>query len=202
VYPGGGGGFALKIITGLTPGTSVTITIGDGGGPYNPGTGGTSSFGTYVSATGGKNAASGGTPGGVGSGGDINMYGQGGMTSQQYGGNAGNLFIVYSGASNETYVSQYGAITLMAIPENGLDKIGTGYLFGIPSTTNIFEGVNQNSITSLPPTPALNFGNGVGGSTYYSGGTYASPGSFPAGGGGGSTSSTSAGGGGLVVVEY
>ena len=82
---GGAGGFAEEILdaSGIT---SVTVTIGGGGTGgryygYSPG-GGTTSFGSYVSATGGGGANNnqnhtGGT-GGLGSGGNINSYGGGG----------------------------------------------------------------------------------------------------------------------------
>ena len=75
---GGGGGVAVKNITGLTPGGTVSVTVGGGGAASAAG--GTSSFGAYCSATGG---AAGGTigvfavgaAGGVGSGGDLNITG-------------------------------------------------------------------------------------------------------------------------------
>lgn len=59
---GGGGGYAEQIVA-VTPGTSITITVGTGGvgggnssvsaSANNGGSGGSSSFGAYVSATGG-----------------------------------------------------------------------------------------------------------------------------------------------------
>jgi len=49
---GGGGGCGLRYIRDLTPGTSITVTIGAGGAPVAAG--GTSSFGGYISATGGN----------------------------------------------------------------------------------------------------------------------------------------------------
>lgn len=83
----GGGGTAIKYITGLTPGSTVSVTVGAGGSAggasSNGGSGGTSSFGAYCSATGGGGTAYGfynngtysnnarGTPG-TASGGDIN----------------------------------------------------------------------------------------------------------------------------------
>lgn len=68
---GGGGGAAIKTITGLTPGATITVTVG--------GTGGTSSFGSYASATGGGNGANAyGGAGGGATGGDVNIGGQGG----------------------------------------------------------------------------------------------------------------------------
>jgi hypothetical protein len=99
--PSGGaaaGGYARKRVTGLVPGQSVSVTIGAGGqagvvGGANPGAGGSSSFGSFVSATGGSlnylaNASApqhGGTPAGTGVGGDVNLTGsagQGGLHNQ------------------------------------------------------------------------------------------------------------------------
>jgi hypothetical protein len=56
---GGRGGYAWARITGLTPGSSITVTVGAGGGVG--GDGGTSSFGSFVSCTGGIRASSSGT---------------------------------------------------------------------------------------------------------------------------------------------
>ena len=55
---GSGGGFCQAFVTELTPGTGITVTVGSGGAgaqaPNAGSTGGTSSFGTFVSATGGS----------------------------------------------------------------------------------------------------------------------------------------------------
>lgn len=79
---GGAGGLALRYITGLTPGGTVSVTVGVGGtgSTGNGGAGGTSSFGAFCSATGGSGGlANAGrktrTAGGAGSGGDINVVG-------------------------------------------------------------------------------------------------------------------------------
>ena len=78
---GGGGGAAIEVISGLTAGGTVSITVG--------GAGGTSSFGTFCSATGGSNgtsaspaatAFSSGGSGGLGSGGNLNIRGDVGQT--------------------------------------------------------------------------------------------------------------------------
>jgi hypothetical protein len=45
---GAAGGVGIKLVTGLTPGASVSVTVGSGSG-------GTSSFGAFCSATGGGN---------------------------------------------------------------------------------------------------------------------------------------------------
>ncbi|AXY41081.1 phage tail protein [Halomonas sp. JS92-SW72] len=69
---GGGGGIAYKILD-LTGHNSILVTVGAGG---NLTAGGSSSFGSYLSATGGRRGSDGGyrsgAPGGVGIGGDIN----------------------------------------------------------------------------------------------------------------------------------
>jgi hypothetical protein len=84
---GGGGGGSAEGWVYLTAGVGVTVTVGAAGTnsavPTTPGTtGGTSSFGAYMSATGGAGANIGtiGLPGagGVGSGGQINLIGQAG----------------------------------------------------------------------------------------------------------------------------
>lgn len=81
---GGGGGYAGKWVS-LTEGQTVTVTVGalgitDGTGAGNGTAGGTSSFGSYCSATGGAGATYTGSPGagGTGSGGNINLTGQSG----------------------------------------------------------------------------------------------------------------------------
>lgn len=83
---GGGAGAAIRLVSGLTPGASVNVTVGAAGtvgNNANGGTGGNSSFGAFCSATGGgggnANINSGqltynGTAGN-GSGGDINVPG-------------------------------------------------------------------------------------------------------------------------------
>ena len=82
---GGAGGTAIELID-VSSVSSVTVTIGSGGSGSSGaagGDGGTSSFGSYCSATGGKGGVVPGAfnyavTGGLGSGGDINLKGQGG----------------------------------------------------------------------------------------------------------------------------
>ena len=95
---GGGGGAAIEIISGLTPGATVAVTVGaagTGGTNYgvNPATagtaGGTSSFGAFCSATGGGGGIYGNSGGGagtqgtslggIGSGGQVNIRGGSGI---------------------------------------------------------------------------------------------------------------------------
>jgi len=92
---GGGGGYSRKRISGLTPGDTVTVTVGaggtDGAAGSAGGNGGTSSFGSYSSASGGNGGAaqssglSQGGGAGIGSGGDINLLGGEGGDSLSFG---------------------------------------------------------------------------------------------------------------------
>jgi hypothetical protein len=124
---GGGGGYAEKEID-ATNLTTVSVTVGSGGnsvGYYTgAGNGGTSSFGSYVSASGGyganQNYSHSGGAGGVGSGGQINLYGGGGTghaNSHGYypGGTGGGSFWGGSSAvrrdttSNKLYTGAWGS---------------------------------------------------------------------------------------------
>ena len=104
---GGGGGTSIKIID-ATSITTETVTIGAGGTRGN--SGGTSSFGSHCSATGGATGAeqyggvigagSGGL-GGVGSGGNINIKGDNGINNfnQNCGGGGGSSTLGGGGRS-------------------------------------------------------------------------------------------------------
>ena len=97
---GGGGGYSYKRLTGLIAGSIIKVTVGAAGAPgvavktYGQ-PGGTSSFGDYLSATGGRGGASIATSsasvlGGLGVGGDLNMAGDcGGSSEYTLGGNGG-----------------------------------------------------------------------------------------------------------------
>ncbi|WAX22804.1 hypothetical protein MAJJADAN_00042 [Pseudomonas phage Amjad_SA] len=120
---GGGGGAAVRIVD-LTGVTSVTITVGAGGAgkdgsSFGDGAaGGTSSFGAFLSATGGAGGILAGTrvPGGAGSGGNLNYVGQQGGASQG-GGQGGNSPFFPGG--------QTGGVTA-ATAFNGADGAGPG----------------------------------------------------------------------------
>lgn len=102
---GGGGGCAMEVVTGLTPGGTVSVTVGAGGTSGTP-TGGNSSFGAYVSATGGaaggntSNSNSGGAAGagGTGSGGDINGTASNGVAGRVVVGTGCDPNLYYGGA--------------------------------------------------------------------------------------------------------
>jgi hypothetical protein len=93
---GGSGGASFRVVD-LTGVTSVTVTVGAGGPAQSNGlvgaAGGASSFGTFLSATGGQGASPGGQGGtaGVGVGGDLNATGNGGGSAAQ--GTTGSLFM-------------------------------------------------------------------------------------------------------------
>jgi hypothetical protein len=113
---GGGGGAAIEVVTGLTPGGTVTVTVG--------GAGGTSSFGAFCSATGGANGSSSangnGGAGGVGSGGNLNLRGNaggcalsgvstGGFAGSSILGGAGQLFYAAAGGAAQANSGSGGA---------------------------------------------------------------------------------------------
>lgn len=130
---GCGGGYARKRVAGLVPGQIVPVTIGNGGiggtaagGVPSPGQ--SSSFGSYVSATGGQLnylasftvPVHGATPPGYGTGGDINLTGscgQAGVVNQ--GGLGGGAPM--GGARNGGTVGVQGTF-----PGGGASGAGTG----------------------------------------------------------------------------
>lgn len=120
---GGAGGYAERLLD-VTSIPSVTVTVGGGGsqvGYYaGGGNGGTSSFGSYVSASGGygcnQNYSHTGGHSGIGSGGDLNIKCGGGTGHQNTGGssigNGGNSFFgsgFRSSHSNNTSNLMYTA---------------------------------------------------------------------------------------------
>jgi hypothetical protein len=90
---GSGGGYARKLIANLVPGQIIPVTVGAGGAAGNTagvpaGSGGSSSLGQFVSATGGSlnylstpaSAHFGATPPGTGINGDVNLTGSAGQS--------------------------------------------------------------------------------------------------------------------------
>ena len=118
---GNAGGTAIKRITGGV--TGITVTINAGGGGYATaytvgGTGGTTSFGSYCSATGGAggntvNAGNKQWAAGIGIGGDINLSGGLGNSASDWGyntivqdtGNGGSSFWGGAGIGGSTLSS-------------------------------------------------------------------------------------------------
>lgn len=172
-----GGGFSYKTITGLIAGAPIILTVGAAGG--------SSSFGSYCSATGAIT-----TTVGAGSGGDINSNGGGGT-----GGGVGGLFgNGGTGGTNGTNGGGGGGAG-----SNTAGNYGGSGAFGTP-------GQYQSTTVSIFPTSgmvsaSIDFiGTGGGGAGTFAGingggSPTAVKGSFPGGGGG-------SGAGGLVIVEY
>lgn len=101
----GGGGYAAELLTGLTPGSNVSVSVGAAGG--------TSSFGAYLSASGGSNGApsgdGGGGAGGVGSGGHINVRGGAGTAGNAITSSTDDTDILESGTGGASVYGGGGA---------------------------------------------------------------------------------------------
>lgn len=171
---GGGGGHGIKVID-TTPGTSYTVTVGTGGATaYGTGgsgvngtAGGTSSFGTLVTCTGGGAGAAinpfvgGGTAaggaGGTSTGGDLNYSGGAGGTATAtatfY--NVGNrLMAAGGGGSAGSIFGNGGAGGAANMTVNGADTIGAGGGGGVGGKGGDATATNQSPLY------------GAGGGTY------------------------------------
>ena len=195
---GGGGGFAMRTIYNLAGlgVTSVAVTVPQPA--LAPG--GTASFGTFVSATGGQNSGT-PRPGGVGVGGDINTSGGGALASNSGGGGVGSLWgNGGTGGLNGTATSgASGGGSNSGGAGSGLTGSG-GYSPGSNLANTMPTGGAFWSIdfigTGGGGADTQAGVNGGGSGSGVSGGGVA--GSFPGGGAGGAQR----GGAGLVVVEY
>lgn len=103
VTGGGAGGYAEEIID-VSAVATVSVTVGNAGAS-NGAAGGTSSFGAYLSATGGGGGNSGitatlGGAGGVGTGGTLNVYGGVGDTNPDRGNGGGGGGASFFGGGN------------------------------------------------------------------------------------------------------
>jgi hypothetical protein len=139
---GSGGGYARKRIAGLTPGQSIAVTIGVGGNAGTatgaaPGPGGTSSFGSFVNATGGSlnylasmgQPQNGATPAGFGVAGDLNLTGSSGQAGiMNQGGLGGGA--PFGGTQNSGTSGNPGIF-----PGGGAAGAGTG-----ANSTTAFDG--------------------------------------------------------------
>jgi hypothetical protein len=139
---GSGGGYARKLVTGLVPGQLIPVAVGIGGaGGTTSGvpasSGGASSFGPFVGATGGSlnylaspsAPENGATPSGNGVGGDVNFAGSAGQAGISNQGGMGGASPI-GGAQNSGTTGNAGFF-----PGGGAAGAGTG---GMGSTA--FDG--------------------------------------------------------------
>lgn len=212
---GGGGGKRTRVLfnAGQLP-TTVSITVGAGGtagagvGPTNGGTGGTSSFGTYLYGYGGGGGASGsggnGTAGGGGGGTSAGTTSLGGSAmastsaNTNYPDDRGG-----SGYQQGSYLGG-GAGGSASGDDGGYSFFSAGGGAAYPASSGALGGGAGSTTTGpIPPTTdALGCGTGGGGlvlNAAYAGG-------FPGGGGcgtydtGAGASNGTAGGAGVVRV--
>jgi len=187
---GAGGGFALREINSLSGVTSITLSLGFGGNGTTT-TGGTTSVGSYVSATGGTT-----TTGGTGVGGDINF--SGGNSGSTRGGGAASIFGP-GGTGSVDFVGSAGF---------GGAGGGSGQIFGGSGFFGTPSAISTGSVAAVPvsrpevgfPIFSIDFiGTGFGGSSagmgFNGGGAISYPGGTPGGGG-------SLGGPGMIILEW
>lgn len=159
---GGGGGYMAKSTLTVTPGQSVPVTIGAGGAVSKAG--GTTSFGSLLSANGGSAGGDGTTSGAS------NGYGgKGGDGGSGGGGSYGSHTVPYTNPSSRTYLENGGAG-------------GTGGQFGGGGGGIHAKGGNGGQYGG---------GGGAGlGSTAGTGGTYGGAGGAPGKAGSNGTDTT------------
>lgn len=130
---GAGGGYAKKLVVGLTSGQAIPVTVGVGGsagttGGLPAGAGSASSFGQYVSASGGglnylssvSQPGNGATPPGVGIQGDVNFTGSTGQAGNGTQGGVGGAAPI-GGNQNSGTTGNAGIF-----PGGGASGAGTG----------------------------------------------------------------------------
>jgi hypothetical protein len=144
-FAGGGGGGAARGYISVTPGETISATIGAGGAatPNNyttaPEAGGTTSFGTYISATGGGAAStSNGGQGGTGSLDDvISGYVRTGQGGQQMAFTSAGTFIQGALGGNSPFVNGCQSIKWDSIAFlNGAANTGAGGSAGANGSGN------------------------------------------------------------------
>jgi hypothetical protein len=194
---GAGGGFAIKVVTGLTPGGTVTITV-----PAivatNGAAGGTCSFGAHVSATGGS-ASSSSSTGGTGSSGDLNYTGGSSNADTTLSGTGGGGVANIFGNGGDGQSSESGLrFSSRASGGGGTTGAITGNIAG--GSSFFARGAYFNSTAlELAETGNLNgsldfIGVGGGGCGVFTSGVGPLKGVNGGGGGGGTSSSPGAGG--------
>ena len=212
---GGGAGGLLQGVVPITPGTSLTVTIGAGGNASGS-TGGTtgsvgnnSVFGTVTAYGGGAAGADNAKGGNGGSGG-----GPGASSSGFYAGGQGIAGQGNTGGNNPGYTGfpyssagggGAGSVGLSAMPGvNASAGGGSGISSTISGTVTIYAGGGGGGGTSLSGgAPNSVGGAGGGGGGGYSGnGTAGTANTGGGGGGAGSAAYAGNGGSGIVIISY
>ena len=225
---GAGGGFAIKTVTGLTPGGTVTVTV-PAVVATNGAAGGTCSFGAHVSATGGSASSSSAT-GGTGSSGDFNYTGGSSNTDTTLtgtgGGGVANLF--GNGGDGDSTGQTTAFVKGRASGGGGNASGGVGAREGggtafarggnttgveqtLPESGNLTGsldligvgsgGAGMQTASTSGPQNGINGGGGGGAGS----GQNSGRGGFPGGGSGSSSIAATmamAGASGLIVVEF
>ena len=199
---GGGGHMAYKVFT-VTPGTSYTITIGSGGAAS--GDGGSTIFGSLLTARGGDGGGS-NTGGSGGTGGGCKQNGYGGNASYGGGGGGYKNWASFESTIQSGFAGVYGGT-------GGGDSESTTATSGFESNggTNTNKTSSSNGSSANVYPNATGGGGGYkadGGDGYYYYTTSSTP-SFGGGGGGGweggkggsTSTSIGAGGGGYGTTK-
>jgi len=170
---GGGGGTAIKYLTGLTPGNTLTVTVGVGttGGTGVGTAGNTSSVAsgtqsiTTISATGGGAgtrvlspsagfASSSGGTGGAGTNGDVNISGGTGFTGLIQKNSCNSLVYCSSGTGGSSFFG-YGGIGLTGTGDSIGGATPTGYAgingisYGAGASGGWFQSAGANGIAGI-----------------------------------------------------
>ncbi|MDF2950777.1 MAG: hypothetical protein K0S18_360 [Anaerocolumna sp.] len=183
-YNGGGGGYtATKLNISVTPGSAITVTVGSGSAAaYTNGSaqGGSSSFGSHVSAAGGKGCTY-----------EIVSY-------------DGSTYYTYVGGDGGSGAGTSANSNIPATPPNGGSDgsngggptMVPGYSLGQGTTTRAFATAGATLYAGGGAGISGNGGAGGGGNPGVSG----TPNT--GGGGGGNYNTTASGGSGIVIVRW
>ena len=173
-YAGGGaGGYVVRKELLLTKGKTVSITCGAGGigadeMSYNGADGGTTSFGTYLTAAGGTGGSAFGEGGSGGAGGGGGGYAAGGNGSTYGGGGGGGFGEGAGNGGNGGINGGGGGAGYGASAGTGGSKGGAGGAYGKIGTDGTF--FNEDLAYLLFQSPLLNGSEGGNATDYQTGG--------------------------------
>ena len=205
---GGGGGHMAHGEFSVTPGQKIPVTIGLGGysSPNTSGTGGTSSFGTLISAAGGSpgtmnKGGNGGSGGGGLIGGDATYGGGGGSGALKKGGNGGTYGGGGGGGGGYQEYSSGSWHTTSAGGGGSGGQYGGSGGSGAASGSGSY-GAKGTNTTGLELDFTGTGNGGYAGSGWTSSGGYTNPPRAGGGGGGGGGYGGNGGGGSGAYGQY